>query len=93
MKNKQKQLKIKKKKQIDALESLKPSDKQSRLIRDFISKETLNSEIVDEIERIEEERKADRNKMVYKASNETYDFRKFKTIHIFCVMKSEILLI
>ena len=34
--------------------------------------------------KIEEEgRKADRTKMVYKASNETYDFRKFKTIHVF----------
>ena len=36
----------------------------------------LNSEIVNETERIEEEeKKFDRIKMVYKASNETYDFR------------------
>ena len=79
------------KKQIDALESLKPSDKQSPLIRDFISKETLNSEIVDEIERIEEERKADRNKMVYKASNETYDFinLKVRQNHIIQSQKSK----
>ena len=49
-----------------------------------MSKERLNSEIVNEIERIEEEeRKADRSKMVYKGSNETYDFRKFKTILVF----------
>ena len=68
------------KKQVDALESLKPSDKHLPSIRDFISKGRLNSEIVNEIERIEEEeRKADRSEMVYKASNETYDFRKFKT--------------
>ena len=45
------------KKQIDALESLKPSDKQLPSIRDFISKDRLNSEIVNEIERIEEEEK------------------------------------
>ena len=50
------------------------------MIRDFISKERLNSEIVNEIEIIEEEKTADRSNMVYKASNETYDFRKFKTI-------------
>ena len=42
------------KKRVDALESLKPSDKQLPLIRDFISKERLNSEIVNEIEGIEE---------------------------------------
>ena len=72
------------KKQVHALESLKPSDKQLPSIRGFISKERLNSEIVNEIERIgEEEKKVDRSNMVYKASNETYDFRKFKTIHVF----------
>ena len=60
---------------------MKPSDKQLLWTRDFISKERLNSETVDEIERTEEEeRKADRSGMVYKASNETYDFRKFETI-------------
>ena len=58
------------------------------LIKDFTSKERLNSENVDEIERIEEEeeekeRKIDRSKMVHKGSNETYDFRKFKTIRVF----------
>ena len=85
MKNKQKQLKIKEKNQIDALESLKPSDKQLPSVRHFISKERLNSEIVNEIERIEEEegRKADRSKMLYNASNETYDFRKVKAICVF----------
>ena len=35
----------------------------------------------------DEEREADRSKMVYKGSNETYDFRKFKTI---CVTGNEI---
>ena len=39
---------------------------------------------MNEIERNEEEeRKVDRSNMVYKTSNETYDFRKFKTIHVF----------
>ena len=72
-------------KQVDALQSLKPSDKQLPSIRDFISKGRLNCEIVNETERIEEEeeKKADRSKIVYKASNETYDFRKFKTIRVF----------
>ena len=66
---------------MDALESLKPSDRQLLLIRDFISKERLNSKIVNEIQKIEEEeKKVDRSIMVYEGSTETYDFRKFKTI-------------
>ena len=61
------------------------------LIKDFILKERLNPEIVDEIESIEaEERKFDRSKMVYKGSNETYDFRKCKAIRVL-VMKLEII--
>ena len=72
------------KKQVDALESLKTSDKKLSSIKDFISKENQNSDIINEIKRIkEEEKKIDRNKMVYKATNKTYDFRKFKTIHAF----------
>ena len=72
------------KKQIDALESLKTSDKELTPIKDLISKENQNPEIINEIERIEEEeKKANRNKMVYKATNKTYDFRKFKTIRAF----------
>ena len=66
-------------KQTDALESLKPSDKQLPSIKDFISKERLNPEIANEIE----EREVDRSKMFHKGSNETYDFRKFKTIRVF----------
>ena len=46
--------------------------------------ENLNPEIINEIKRIEEiEKKVDRNKMVYKGTNKTYDFRNFKTIHAF----------
>ena len=71
-------------KQTDALKSLECSDKQSPSIKDFISKERINPEIVDEIEKIEEEeRKAYRSKRVYKGYNKTYDFRKFKLIHVF----------
>ena len=63
----------------DALESLMPSDKLLPSIKDFISKERLNPEIANEIE----ERDVDRSKMFHKGSNETYDFRKFKTIRVF----------
>ena len=75
------------KKQIDALKSLEYSNKQLPLIKDFISKERLNPDILDKIQNIEEEeekeRNVDRSKMLYKASNETYDFRKFKIIRVF----------
>ena len=56
MKNKQRQLKIKGKK-VDVLKSLESSDKQLPSIKDFISKERLNPEIIDEMERTEEEEK------------------------------------
>ena len=50
--------------------------KQLPSIRDLISEEKLNYEIFNEKERIEEEeRKVNRSKMVYKASNVTYDFK------------------
>ena len=46
--------------------------------------ENLNPEIIDEIKRIEEiEKNVNRNKMVYKGTNKTYDFRNFKTILTF----------
>ena len=71
-------------KQVNALKSLESSGKQLPPIKYFISKERLNPEIVDEIERIEEEeRKADRSKMVYKGSNKAYDFRKFEALRVF----------
>ena len=71
-------------KQVVALESLKGSDKKLLSIKGFIPIKNLNPEIIDEIKRIEElEKKVDRNKMVYKATNITYDFRKFKTIRAF----------
>ena len=62
------------KKQLDALESLKPSDKELPPIKDFMHEENLNPEIVNEIKRIkEQEKKVNRNKMVDKSTNKTYD--------------------
>ena len=71
-------------KQVVALESLKVPDKKLPPIKDFIPMENLNPEIINEIKNFEEiEKKVDRNKMVYKGTNKTYDFRNFKTIHTF----------
>ena len=71
-------------KQVVALESLKDSDKKLTSIKAFIPTENLNPEIINEIKRIEEiEKNVDRNRMVYKGTNETYDFRNFKTIRAF----------
>ena len=42
---------------VDDLKSLESSDNQLPSIKDFIPKERLNSEAIDEIERIEEEEK------------------------------------
>ena len=71
-------------KQVVAFESLKDSDKKLTPIKDFIPTENVNPEIINEIKRIEEiEKKVDRNRMVYKGTNETYDFRNFKTIRAF----------
>ena len=71
-------------KQVVALESLKVPDKKLPPIKDFIPMENLNPEIINEIKKIEEiEKKVDRNKMVYKGTNKTYDFRNFKTIRTF----------
>ena len=47
-------------------------------IKDFISKERLNPEIMSELERIEE-KKADRSNTVYKGYDKMYDLRKFNT--------------
>ena len=75
-------------KQVVALESLKDSDKKLTSIKDFIPTENLNPEIINEIKRIQEiEKNVDRNRMVYKGTNETYDFRNFKII---CVFGNEI---
>ena len=71
-------------KQVVALESLKAPDKKLPPIKDFIPIKNLNPEIINEIDKIEEiEKKVDRNKMVYKGTNKTYDFRNFKAIRTF----------
>ena len=71
-------------KQVVALESLKVPDKKLTSIKDFIPTENVNPEIINEIEIVEEiEKMVDRNKMVYKGTNKTYDFRNFKTIRTF----------
>ena len=71
-------------KQVVALESLKDPDKKLPAIKDFIPTENLNPEIINEIKRIEEiEKNVDRNRMVYKGTNETYDFKNFKTVRSF----------
>ena len=72
------------KKQVDALTVLKISNKKLPSIKDFISIENLNPEIVNEIKKIGEMVKyVDRDKMVYKSTNKIYDFRSFKTIRTF----------
>ena len=72
------------KKQVDALATLKTSNKKLPSIKDFIPMENLNPQIINEIKRIEEiEKNIDRDKMVYKSANKTYDFRSFKTIRTF----------
>ena len=71
-------------KQVVVLESLKVLDKKLLAVKDFIPTENLNPEIINEIKRIEKiEKQIDRNRMVYKGTNKTYDFRNFKTIHAF----------
>ena len=70
--------------QVVALESLNVPNKKLSSIKDFIPIENLNPEIINEIKRTEEiEKKVDRNEMVYKGTNKTYDFRNFKTIRTF----------
>ena len=71
-------------KQVVTLESLMEPDKKLTSIKDFIPTENLNPEIINEIKRIEKiEKNVDRNKMVYKGTNKTYDFRNFKRIRAF----------
>ena len=72
------------KKEVDPLTALKTSNKKLSSIKDFILIENLNPEIINEIKRIEEiEKYVDRDKMVYKSTNKTDDFRNFKTIRNF----------
>ena len=72
------------KKQVDALTTLKTSNKKLPSIKDVIPIENLNPQIINKIKRIEQiEKNVGRDKMVYKSANKTYDFRSFKTIRNF----------
>ena len=80
-------------KQAHALKSLGSSDKQLPSTKDFISKQRLNPEIANEIEKNEEEeRKADRNKMFYEGSNKPMILENLKQ-YVFLVRKLEIILL
>ena len=62
-------------KQADAL---KTSYKKLPSIKDFLPTEKFNLEIIAEIKRIEEiEKNVERDKMVFKSTSKTYDFRGF----------------
>ena len=67
------------KKQVDALNNLKPSDK------DIIPESAFSSdESRKELNKIMEiEKNADREKLIYRTNKNTYDFRKFNTIRTF----------
>ena len=52
-----KTIEVQGKKQVDALKSFKPSDEELSSIKDFMPKEKLNPEIINEIKRIEEQEK------------------------------------
>ena len=65
--------------QVYASNSLQVYGDELPSIKDFILKEKLNPEFVDQIKKIEEEKqKADISKIVYKGYDKTFDFRKFK---------------
>ena len=72
-------MKIKEKKQVDALYTLKPSDK------DIIPESTFAyEESRKELNKIKEiEKNVDRKKLIYKTFKHTCDFRKFKKIRTF----------
>ena len=66
------------------VEALKTSYKKLPSIKDFVPTEKFNLEIINEIKRIEEiEKNVDRDKVVYKSTSRTYDFRGFKTIRTY----------
>ena len=79
-------------KHVDALKSLKPSDKQLPLIRDFIAKQRLNPEIIDEIGRTEEEKNLIEVKWFTKDTMKPMILENLKQ-YMFLVMKLEIILL
>ena len=71
-------------KQIKALNTFK-SDKEKLIVDDVIPKNALkNDEALEELNKIKEiEKTIDREKLIYRASEYTYDFRNFQTIRTF----------
>ena len=68
-------------KQVQALKTFK-SDKEKLTIEDMIQKSALNNhEAIKELDKIKEiENAIDREKLVFRASEYTYNFRNFQTI-------------
>ena len=73
------------KRQVDALNTLKPNDKLEIKDKDIIPESSFaNDESRKELNKIKEmEETIDREKLVYKTDKHTYDFRKFNTIRTF----------
>ena len=71
-------------KQVEALKTFK-SDNEKLTIEDVIPKSALNNnEAIKELDKIKEiEKTIDREKLVYRASEYTYNFRNFWTIRTF----------
>ena len=72
-------------KQVKTLNTLKSDNNNKLTIEDVIPKSIFASdEAKEELNKIKEiERNVDREKLLYKASGNTYDFRKFQTIRTF----------
>ena len=79
-------------KQVNALKSLEPSDKQLPSIKDFISKERPNTEIVDEIELKRKKERLIEIKWFIKDLMKPMILENLKQ-YMFLVMKLEIILI
>ena len=73
-------MKIKGKKQIEALKDLK-QEEQTKSVEGVFRKDYENVEIKNEINKIKEyEKKVNRNNMIYYSSKEPFDVKTFKTI-------------
>ena len=81
--NKQKQLKIKGKKQVDSLKYLKLKD-QTKSIEEIFPKGHESDEIKNELDKIKRyENKLIRDNLFYESTKQVYDFKIFKTIRSF----------
>ena len=85
MKNKQKLLKNKEKKQVEALEVLDSEKNQKqKSIKGLFSKEMRNVEIKNEIDEIKKwENKIKQKVLKYETNRYVYDFQQFETIRYF----------